>query len=64
MGVTLTVDEVKAVTEKALLCDIDGEEHWIPISQIKDYEEMLIGDTGDIVVSKWIATQKGLYEGD
>lgn len=48
-------------TDKALLCRIDGHEHWIPQGQIDDDSEVYqAGDEGDLVVSEWIATQKGL----
>jgi hypothetical protein len=50
-------------TEKALLCVVNGEEVWIPQSQIADESEVF-DDTdnaeGTLVVSEWIATQKGL----
>lgn len=54
--------EVKAATDKALLCEIDGSEHWIPRSQIiEDGTEVADrGDTGTLVVTRWIATEKGL----
>jgi hypothetical protein len=45
----------------ALLCDIDGEEVWIPVSQIDDDSEIFEeGHEGKLVVSEWLATQKGL----
>lgn len=51
----------KAETTKACLCVIDGEEHWIPKSQIVEesevYEE---GQEGVLVLTQWIAEQKGL----
>ena len=58
-------------TEKALLVDIEGEECWVPWSQV-DCEEsdfkpgcstdgdVKAGDVGELVVSGWIAEQKGL----
>lgn len=59
--VTLHGVTAKKETEKALLCVIDDEEHWIPKSHIHDdsevYEE---GQEGDLVVSEWIANEKGL----
>lgn len=54
---------VKALraTDKALFCEINEEDHWIPRSQIDDssevYEE---GHEGELVVSQWIADEKGL----
>lgn len=45
----------------ALLVEIDGKEHWIPQSQIDDDSEIWEeGQEGDLVVSQWIAEQKGL----
>ena len=50
-------------TDKALLREIDGKQHWIPASQIDDDSEVF-DDTsnsqGKLVVSEYIAVQKGL----
>lgn len=46
---------------KAILCRIDGEEKWIPQSQVDDDSEVYkAGDEGTLVVSAWLAEQKGL----
>lgn len=53
---------VKHATEKALLCVINGAEHWIPKSQIDDASEVfddLSNDEGTLVISQWLASQKG-----
>lgn len=56
--VTLTGCKVKRETAKAILVDIAGAEHWLPLSQIHDREA---GPEGErIVVSQWIAKEKGL----
>lgn len=48
-------------TEAALLCEIDGAEYWIPKSQIDDDSEVYSGGhRGELVVSQWIADQKGI----
>jgi hypothetical protein len=48
-------------TDAAILVRIDGEEHWIPQSQVSDDSEVWQeGDEGRLVVSQWIAMQKGL----
>lgn len=48
-------------TAKALLVVIDGKEHWIPQSHVHaDSEVWQAGDEGTLVVSQWIAEQKGL----
>jgi hypothetical protein len=58
-------------TEKALLVDVEGEELWVPWSQV-DCEESSFqpgcategsvkeGDVGRLVLSQWIAREKGL----
>lgn len=50
-------------TSKALLVNVDGEEMWIPKSQIHDDSEVFDDDEhsqGTLVISEWIAEQKGL----
>jgi hypothetical protein len=50
-----------AQTDKALLCEIDGVQHWIPQSQISDDSEVYKkGDEGKLVITHWIAKEKGL----
>ena len=53
---------VIAATSKALLCDIDGEEVWIPKSQIIEDESEVWDedDEGTLVITEWIAKEKGL----
>jgi hypothetical protein len=52
---------VKSETEKALLCIIEGEQMWIPKSQITDDSEVWKqGDEGTLVITEWLAEQKGL----
>lgn len=53
----------KRETPKALLCEIDGDTYWIPKSQIHDDSEVYdAGENseGTLVITEWIATQKGL----
>ena len=49
-------------TDKAILCVFeDGTKHWIPNSQVDDDSEVYEhGHEGKLVVSLWIAEQKGL----
>jgi hypothetical protein len=48
-------------TDKALLCDIEGEEMWIPKSQIDDDSEVYEdGTEGTLIITQWLAAQKGL----
>lgn len=52
---------VKKQTDKALLCEINGDDVWIPQSQIDDDSEVWNeGDEGTLVISQWIAEQKEL----
>lgn len=47
-------------TEKALLCQVDGMEVWIPKSQIDDESEVWTeGTEGTLVVTAWFAKEKG-----
>ncbi len=53
----------KKETDAALLCEIDGADYWIPKSQIADDSEVFDDGnnaTGRLVISEWIAKQKGL----
>ncbi len=50
-----------AQTEKAVLCEINGAQHWVPQGQIHENSEVWkTGDTGTLVVSQWWAEQRGL----
>lgn len=60
---TVSIDDVEAVreTENALLCNIGGEEVWIPKSQIHDDSEVFEeGHSGTLVIPEWLATEKKL----
>ena len=60
---SVTFSDVTVVRESdaALLCNIEGEEIWIPKSQITDDSEVYKADTeGDLVITEWLAEQKGL----
>lgn len=53
--------EVKRETDAAILVEIEGEEYWIPKSQIDDDSEVFTtGTSGKLVISEWIAKEKGL----
>lgn len=59
MSVTIQNVTVKRETEKALLVEIDGEEHWVPQSQIDDASEVYaMGTEGKLVVTTWFARKK------
>lgn len=57
------IDDVicTAATDKAILVLIEGEQYWIPQSQIDDESEVWRkGDEGTLVISEWIAYEKGI----
>lgn len=61
--VELEVVEVKAATEKAMLVLYKDEEYWIPRSQVRDGTKVnKKGDKGKLVISAWIAGEKGLQD--
>jgi hypothetical protein len=47
-------------TDKAGLFRIDGEEYWIPWSQVRDDSVDRDGATGNLWITEWIAGEKGL----
>jgi hypothetical protein len=48
-------------TEKAILCEIDGKQVWLPKSQIHDDSEVYkMGTEGELVISQWLAEEKDL----
>lgn len=53
-------------SDRALQVLFEGELFWIPYSQIDDDSEMYdrkqIGKTGGLIISEWLARQKGLIE--
>lgn len=47
-------------TDAAILVRVDGEQHWIPKSNISDDSEVYKnGDEGGVVITQWLAEQKG-----
>jgi hypothetical protein len=59
--VHLEVEKIVRETDAAFLLLIDGEEYWIPKSQVADPDEYQAGDEGcTISVTEWIAREKGL----
>ena len=63
MSEPVSFDDVRCLCEtpKAILVEIDGEEVWIPQSQITDDSEVWKeGDEGTLVITEWIAKQKRL----
>lgn len=59
--VEVYVDRLIRQTEKAALCRIDGEEMWLPWSQIDEGSEIAKdGDSGTVYIPRWLAVDKGL----
>ena len=59
---TLTNCEIQHFTDKAVLVEYEGDEVWIPLSQV-DSEKVLehtVGDIVDIDIPEWLAIKKGL----
>lgn len=54
-------DPVEVETPKAIMFTHEGEEFWIPKSQIgNDSEVQGKGDTGTLIIPEWLAEEKGL----
>lgn len=51
-------------TEDAILLGIDGDEIWLPKSQIEYDEDHERGDYMEVEVPDWLCEQKGLDDGD
>ena len=59
--VHVQVDRIANETLKAFLCVIDGEEVWLPKSQVADAEDYERGDTEvELSITEYIAKEKGL----
>lgn len=54
--------EVIATTDRAILCEIEGYEHWIPrklISEEGDISDQSTnGDIGTVVIPEWFAIKE------
>lgn len=60
---TVSFDDIEVISdsEKAILVNVDGMDCWIPKSQIDDDSEVYEkGTFGKLVISEWIAKEKGL----
>ena len=60
---TVEFDNCKVTreTDKAILCEIDGESYWIPQSHVHENSEVWReGDEGKLVITEWIAIEKKL----
>lgn len=60
---TVTIEDVVCIaeTDKAILCVIDGDEVWLPLSQVDDDSEVYQkGGEGSLVITEYIAREKKL----
>jgi len=65
MSEPVAIDDVyvKKATDKALLCVIEEEDHWVPISQVHEDSEVYDeGHKGTLIVTAWFAEKKGWGE--
>ena len=59
--VPIDIDEVRHVTDRAVLLVILGEEHWIPLSCLGEGEEdELEHGPSEVLVAEWFAEREGL----
>ena len=57
------LDEARCIaeTDKAICCEVEDEEVWVPKSVIHDDSEVYrLDDTGTLVVPEWFARKNGL----
>lgn len=56
----LDVDLILKEGDKAFLCIVDGEEIWIPKSQMPDWDDYNEGDKDvELAVTEWYAEKQG-----
>jgi hypothetical protein len=59
--VHVEVEEIIKETDKAFLVRIDGEDAWLPHSQIADWADYEVGAQNvTMSVTRWLAEQEGL----
>lgn len=52
---------IQKETDAAILIDVEGEDYWIPFSQIESVRRMKDGMAKDsVIMTAWIAKTKGL----
>lgn len=56
------LEDVEVLNESAhaLLIKLDGQTYWVPKNHVSDNSEVYkVGHSGTMIVSAWIAEQKG-----
>ncbi len=56
--ITLEIEETVHETDGAILVNYEGDETWIPKSQLEDWPD--VGESGEIIVTEWWAEKEGL----
>jgi hypothetical protein len=56
------VGTIEHETDKAILLNIDGTNHWFPLSMVNKIIRSRIMEEDTIEVEQWIAKKKGLAE--
>ena len=57
----IEVDEIKRETDGAFLFVIDGEEKWVPKSQVADPDDYERGDENcSVSITEWFANKEGI----
>lgn len=51
---------VVATTEKAVLVDYEGTEHWLPLSKIECDEGLEKGDLVTVEMPQWLVDRTGM----
>lgn len=55
----INIEQCTRVTDKAALVSIDGENHWMPFSQVEsDHGDLKVGFTGSLNVATWLLDEK------
>lgn len=58
--VTIKGITIKKDTDRAVLIEYGGEEYWIPYSQVEEIHNRNKPGQASIMMSEWIAEQKGI----
>jgi hypothetical protein len=62
--VEVEYEEFKHATEKAALFQIEGDDVWIPFSQMEEGQRFKKDTSGTVFVTQWIADQNDLVYAD
>ncbi len=57
---TVVSGTLRRETDRAILLEVDVDEHWLPKSQIDWTEDAEPGEEIDVEVPEWLADERGL----